>query len=161
MHLSCTGTGDVERAGTDRLEEGEVFSQRRIPVHLLLHTWTRLAGCQMLPPARERGAQASGKWEGPPVPPQAHPPPHPRTVLHELASSSFSSGHGPISATGIYWRLKREKKQNESRVCVCVCVSLGVCVSVGLCVCVSVCLSVCVSVCVRVLMEFLLEFTGG
>ena len=86
----------------------------------LLHTWTRLAGCQTLPPARERGAQAGGKWEGPPVPPQAHPPPHPRTVLHELASSSLSSGHGLISATGIYWRLKREIAP-ISCVCVCVC----------------------------------------
>ena len=135
----------------------------------LLHTWTRLAGCQTLPPARERGAQAGGKWEGPPVPPQAHPP-HPRTVLHELASSSLSSGHGLISATGIYWRLKREKKQHESRcVCVCVCVrererADGVLAriywrlkrEIAPISCVCVCVCVCVRARARVLMEFLL-----
>ena len=92
----------------------------------LLHTWTRLAGCQTLPPARERGAQAGGKWEGPPVPPQAHPP-HPRTVLHELASSSLSSGHGLFSASSPRNSLEvpQGKRERES-VCVCVCVCDGI-----------------------------------
>lgn len=93
-----------------------MFPQRRIPVRL---SAAHLDQACRLPDVTTRWGEGSpdgGKWEGLLVLPRAPPPP-PRPVLHELASS-LPSGHGLIAATGVYWRLKREKKQHESPVCV-------------------------------------------
>lgn len=103
-------------ASWHRPEEGEVLPQRRIPVHLPLHTWIRLAGCQTSPPARERGAQSQWEVGGTTGCPAGGQPP--RTVLHELASAPLPSGHCLICATGAYWEV--EKRKETSRVSVCV-----------------------------------------
>lgn len=75
------GTGDVERAGTDRLEEGEVFSQRRIPVHLSAAHLDQ--ACRLPDVTTCQGEGSPGRWEvggtagaasgAPPTPPSHSP----------------------------------------------------------------------------------------
>lgn len=109
MRLSCTG--DMQQAGVD-MRKARPSPRGAFLSIFPLHTWTRLAGCQTSLPGRERGAPAGGKWEG--LPGAAAP----CTVLHELASSSLPSGHGLISATGIYREV--EKRKETARIsCVC------------------------------------------
>lgn len=63
-HLPCTGPGGVERAGIGLRKAG--FSPRGAFLSVFpLHTWIRLAGCQMSPPARERGTQSQWEVGGP------------------------------------------------------------------------------------------------
>ncbi|XP_058538728.1 dystrobrevin beta isoform X21 [Neofelis nebulosa] len=111
-----SGTGDMQQAGVD-VRKARSSPRGAFLSTFRLHTWTRLAGCQTSLPGRKRGARAGGKWEGLPDAAAAGGPP-PCTVLHELASSSLPSGHGLISATGIYREV--EKRKETARIsCVC------------------------------------------
>ncbi|KAK2491935.1 hypothetical protein MC885_008470 [Smutsia gigantea] len=109
------GTGDVRQAGIDTRKARSSPRGTFLSI-FLLHTWTRPAGCQMSPPARERG-DASPRRVG-----SGRDRPVLLLVGLPLAQSCMN-WHPPHSPLGMVsslqqeftWRLKRE---NTNILCV-------------------------------------------
>lgn len=117
--LSCPGTeAEEEHAGwLAPTRQGKVFPQRRIPVRLCCccTPGPALRAARLTQSPGER-SQASGKWEGLPGAPAGGPPRSPACPSICIPPS----GHGLISASGIYQEVEKKRKSAEP-VCVYVC----------------------------------------